>query len=155
MAVAARGYEGGPGYPVADVLGYLEGRWRVEREVRDLDAGATGVFRGTGVFVREAPGGALTHSESGEFTWGGVTRPAYRGHRFEPGPDGTALVCFADGRPFHPLDLREGRWTADHPCSADLYRGEFEVLGPDRWRVVWTVAGPAKRLSLATWHDRI
>jgi hypothetical protein len=155
MAVTILGEEAGDvSEGVPDVLGYLEGSWRVERTVRDLDSGRTGVFTGGATFTRQHPDGALLHAESGDFTWDGVTRPAHRAHRFEPGPDGTAFVRFADGRPFHPLDLRTGRWTAEHPCAADRYRGEFDVLTPDRWRVVWTVTGPAKRLVLSTVHDR-
>ncbi len=142
-------------HPVPDVLAYLAGHWQVERTVRDLRSGETGVFSGGCRFVRERPGGALLHTESGEFTWAGETRPAFRGHRLEPAGDGTAYVRFPDARPFHPLDLRTGRWTADHPCAADVYRGEFEVLSAARWRVVWTVAGPAKALVLATVYDRL
>jgi Family of unknown function (DUF6314) len=141
--------------PVPDVLRYLQGRWRVRRTVRDLASGATGSFEGTAAFTRLEPSGVLAHREEGGFTWLGVTRTARREHRYHPGPDGTALVCFADGRPFHPLDLRTGRCVADHPCAADRYRGRFTVLGPDRWRVVWTVAGPEKDLVLTTVHDRL
>jgi len=49
-----------------------------------------------------------------------------------------------DGRPFHPLDLRDGVWTAEHLCGADLYRGAFRALGPDRWQAEWEISGPRK-----------
>ena len=61
---------------------------------------------------------------------------------------------FADGRFFHGLDLRSGRHIADHPCSADLYRGDFTVRDADHWRVVWRVRGPAKDLELVTEYAR-
>ena len=61
---------------------------------------------------------------------------------------------FADGRPFHDLDLTSGRHVADHPCSADLYRGEFTVRDADHWRTVWRVGGPAKDLVLRTDYAR-
>lgn len=141
-------------WPVPDALGYLSGRWRAERTVRDLASGEEGRFEGTVVFG-PLEGGGLLQSESGDFTWRGVTRPAERTLRFLPGPGGTADVRFADGRPFHDLDLTAGRHVADHPCSADLYRGEFTVRDADHWRTVWRVRGPAKDLELTTGYARV
>ncbi|KUL20757.1 DUF6314 family protein [Streptomyces regalis] len=141
-------------WPVPDVLTYLAGSWRVERSVRDLASGAAGEFSGTTVFG-PLEGGGLLHRESGTFVWQGVPRPAERTLRFQPGATrGTADVRFADGRPFHDLDLTSGRYIADHPCSADLYRGEFTVLDKDHWRTVWRVRGPAKDLVLTTDYAR-
>ncbi|MEU9628822.1 DUF6314 family protein [Streptomyces luteogriseus] len=142
-------------WPVPDVLAYLAGRWRVSRSVRDLAGGAEGDFTGVTEFREdgEEPCGLL-HQESGTFVWQGVARPAERTLRFLPGPGGTADVRFADGRPFHDLDLRSGRHVADHPCSADLYRGEFTVRDADHWRTVWRVGGPAKDLVLRTDYAR-
>ncbi|MFE9767374.1 DUF6314 family protein [Streptomyces sp. NPDC005808] len=97
----------------------------------------------------------LRHHESGTFLWQGTSRPAERTLWFLPGRGpGTADVRFSDGRPFHDLDLTSGRYVADHPCSADLYRGEFTVLDEHRWRTVWRVAGPAKDLVLTTDYTR-
>ncbi|MGW4568264.1 DUF6314 family protein [Streptomyces sp. NPDC004561] len=140
--------------PVADVLAYLAGRWRVERDVRDLASGDRGRFEGVTVFGA-LPDGGLLHEESGVFTWHGVARPATRTLRFLPGDaPGTADVRFADGRPFHTLDLTSGRYVADHPCAADLYRGEFTVRDAGHWRSVWRVGGPAKDLVLTTDYVR-
>ncbi|SDO69592.1 hypothetical protein SAMN04487981_112228 [Streptomyces sp. cf386] len=141
-------------WPVPDVLTYLAGSWRVERSVRDLASGDEGEFSGTTVFGRLDDDGLL-HEESGTFVWRGVGRPAERTLRFLPGATpGTADVRFADGRPFHDLDLTSGRHIADHPCSADLYRGEFTVLDEGHWRTVWRVRGPAKDLVLTTDYAR-
>ncbi|GAP52014.1 uncharacterized protein SAZU_6887 [Streptomyces azureus] len=139
--------------PVPDVLGYLAGRWRVARSVRELASGERGEFSGTTVFAAEEDRGLL-HHESGTFVWQGVARPAERTLRFLPGPGGTADVRFADGRPFHDLDLTSGRHVADHRCAADLYRGEFTVRDADHWRTVWHVRGPAKDLVLRTDYTR-
>ncbi|MCT7354568.1 DUF6314 family protein [Streptomyces sp. 15-116A] len=141
-------------WPVPDVLAYLRGSWRVTRTVRDLASGDEGDFRGTTAFRPSSEGGLL-HEESGTFTWRGVARPAERTLRFLPGPGGTADVRFADGRPFHDLDLTEGRHSADHPCSADLYRGEFTVRDANHWRTVWRVRGPAKDLEITTDYARV
>ncbi|MGW7072444.1 DUF6314 family protein [Streptomyces sp. NPDC054855] len=139
---------------VPDVLAYLAGTWQVERTARDLAGNAEGYFSGMTVFTPSDDGGLL-HHESGTFTWRGTPRPAERTLRFVPGNDpATAHVLFADGRPFHDLDLRTGRHTADHPCALDLYRGEFEVYDERRWRMRWRVAGPAKDLILTTAYTR-
>ncbi|MFG2355356.1 DUF6314 family protein [Streptomyces sp. NPDC048521] len=141
-------------WPVADALAHLAGRWRVRRSVRDLASGDEGHFDGTTVFGA-LEGGGLLHEESGTFTWRGVPRPATRTLRFLPGrAPGTVDVRFADGRRFHDLDLRSGRYVADHPCAADLYRGEFTVRDADHWRTVWRVGGPAKALVLTTDYVR-
>ncbi|MEV0224977.1 DUF6314 family protein [Streptomyces sp. NPDC050704] len=143
-------------WPVTDVLAYLAGSWRVERTVRDLVSGAAGSFSGTTVFEALGEGEAgLLHHESGTFVWEGVARPAERTLRFLPGDGpGRADVRFSDGRPFHDLDLTSGRHIADHPCAADLYRGEFTVSDADHWRTVWRVGGPAKDLVLTTDYTR-
>ncbi|MGW2570138.1 DUF6314 family protein [Streptomyces sp. NPDC001537] len=141
-------------WPVADVLAHLAGRWHVQRSVRDLASGDEGRFEGTALFS-PLPEGGLLHEESGMFSWQGVARPAERTLRFLPGGSpGTADVRFADGRPFHQLDLTAGHHVADHPCAADLYRGEFTVRDADHWRTVWRVGGPAKDLVLTTDYVR-
>ncbi|MCX4760710.1 DUF6314 family protein [Streptomyces sp. NBC_01275] len=142
-------------WPVADVLAHLAGSWRVERSVRDLTSGDEGGFTGVTAFRPYGEGDGLLHHESGTFTWRGVSRPAERTLRFLPGTaPGSADVRFADGRPFHDLDLTTGRHITDHPCAADLYRGEFTVRDADRWRTVWRVGGPAKDLLLVTDYAR-
>ncbi|MFG2418487.1 DUF6314 family protein [Streptomyces sp. NPDC048448] len=143
-------------WPVADVLAYLTGNWRVERSVRDRASSAEGRFTGTTAFSPLDDGGdGLLHHESGLFTWQGTSRPAERTLWFLPGQRaGTAAVRFSDGRPFHDLDLTTGRHVADHPCAADLYRGEFTVSDADRWRTQWRVGGPAKDLLLTTAYTR-
>jgi hypothetical protein len=152
-------------WPVTNVLAYLAGSWRVERSVRDLASGAQGSFSGTTVFEplddeelddEESDGTGLLHHESGTFVWQDVARPAERTLRFLADDDGAsrADVRFADGRPFHDLDLTSGHHVTDHPCAADLYRGEFTVHDADHWRTVWRVGGPAKDLLLTTDYTR-
>ncbi|MGW1377784.1 DUF6314 family protein [Streptomyces sp. NPDC002446] len=158
-AGAGRAPEADP-YPVADVAAYLAGRWSIERTVCDLRAGAEGRFRGTAGFRPDAAGEpsageGLLHSEEGLLTWGGTTSPASRTLRLRPRPDGTAEIDFADGRPFHDLDLRTGRWTAVHPCSQDRYAGTFTAVAQDEWHLEWRVTGPAKDQLLRSVYRRI
>ncbi|MEU8913834.1 DUF6314 family protein [Streptomyces nigrescens] len=141
--------------PVPDVAAYLSGRWSIERTVHDLRTGAEGSFRGTAEFRPDAAGGGLLHSEEGQLSWGGTVAPVSRTLRVRPRPDGTAAIEFADGRPFHDLDLRTGRWTALHPCAADRYEGTFTAVGPDTWHLEWRVGGPAKDQLLCSVYRRL
>ncbi|WP_171163667.1 DUF6314 family protein [Streptomyces sp. I05A-00742] len=131
-------------HPVPDAAAYLTGRWSVERTLGDLATGADGTFRGTAEFRPAAGDGELLHIEDGVLTWNGTTNRAGRTLRLRPRPDGTADVAFADGRPFHPLDLRTGHWTTRHPCAQDRYDGTFTVVSPDEWHLSWRTTGPAK-----------
>ncbi|WP_151774965.1 DUF6314 family protein [Streptomyces abyssomicinicus] len=142
--------------PVPDLWAYLPGTWHTERTARDLASGEEGRFSGVTVFgPATAPEEGLVQREDGDFVWQGVSRPAGRTLRLLPGATpSSADVRFADGREFHTLDLAEGRFTATHPCAADLYEGEFTVLDADRWRTVWRVRGPAKDLVLTTRYAR-
>ena len=151
-------------YPVADVTGYLIGRWSVERTVHDLRAGAEGGFRGTAEFRPDteprASGGAqasraaVLHVEEGQLTWDGRAYVASRTLRLRACADGTAEVEFADGRPFHDLDLRTGSWTAVHPCAADRYEGTFLARSAEEWHLEWRVSGPAKDQLLRSVYRR-
>ncbi|MEU7137649.1 DUF6314 family protein [Streptomyces sp. NPDC046261] len=131
-------------HPVPDVVAYLSGRWTVDRTLLDLATGAQGTFHGTAEFRAAGDGARVLHVEQGELTWNGSVNRAGRTLGLLPRPDGTAEVTFADGRPFHDLDLRTGRWTARHPCARDLYDGTFTVVSPDEWHLRWYATGPAK-----------
>ncbi|MFI1379356.1 DUF6314 family protein [Embleya sp. NPDC020886] len=141
-----------PSVSVADTAAYLLGEWSIERTVVDERSGARGTFVGTALFRRV--GGELLEVESGDFVWGGIGNPATRTHRLVPHDDGTVDVLFADGRPFHHLDLRTGHWHTRHPCAADRYDGEFTVVSPDEWHLCWRVWGPAKTQLLTSVYRR-
>ncbi|MEV0368917.1 DUF6314 family protein [Streptomyces sp. NPDC050636] len=154
-AESARESVPGPtAHPVPDAAAYLAGRWSVDRVVCDLRDGTEGRFHGTADFRPDAAGEGLLHIEEGELTWGGTVHPASRTLRLRPRPDGTAAVAFADGRPFHDLDLRTGRWTAVHPCAADRYEGSFTVVSADEWLLEWRVGGPHKDQLLRSVYRR-
>ncbi|MBH1933269.1 hypothetical protein I5Q34_03020 [Streptomyces sp. AV19] len=142
-------------HPVPDAVAYLTGRWAVERELLDLRTDSAGTFRGTARFERAGAGGRVLHVEDGELRWGGTAVDAGRTLGLAPGPDGTAAVTFADGRPFHDLDLRTGRWTVRHPCAADRYDGTFTVVSPDEWHLRWRTTGPAKDHLLSSVYRRL
>jgi hypothetical protein len=65
-----------------------------------------------------------------------------------------ARLSFADGRPFHDLDLSAGRWQAQHGCAPDRYDGEFLALSSVQWRSAWRVTGPRKDLLIRGGYRR-
>jgi hypothetical protein len=119
---------------------YLLGTWDVERDVLDADLGA-GCFRGRATFTPSGDG--LTWTETGHLTLAAYDGPARRELRLVPGGDAWE-VRFADGRPFHSLDLATGTCAVAHPCGEDRYTGEYRLRGPDAFEVDWTVRGPRK-----------
>jgi hypothetical protein len=133
-----------------DLAGWLRGRWTVRREINQ----GQGRFDGTAEFTAGEDATQIWH-ETGRLRLGGHDGPAYRTLHLAPGPAGGAWqVRFDDGRPFHDLDLRSRRWTAEHLCGDDVYRGEFIVEGPDRLRVTWRVTGPRKDDVIQSVYER-
>ena len=123
---------------------YLLGAWEVDRDLEDARHGA-GRFAGRATFSRDGDG--LVWEESGRMRLGGYAGPARRRLRIVPDGGGWE-VRFADGRPFHRLDLSGGGCQMHHPCGEDRYDGELEVLGPDAFALRWRVTGPAKAQRL-------
>jgi hypothetical protein len=129
---------------------YLLGDWQVDRELEDSRLGS-GRFAGRATFSRD--GAELAWVEAGRMRLGRYAGPARRELRIAPADDGWE-VRFADGRPFHRLDLSAGTCRMRHPCGADVYDGELEVLGPDTFALRWRVTGPAKSQRLDARYDR-
>lgn len=123
----------------------LVGRWDLERTVEDRRHGRRGTVSGA-LDVATGAGG-LVWAESGLLEWQGRTVPVHRTLHLRPA-EGTWVVTFEDGRPFHPW--APGRWV-DHLCGADHYRGLVEVSA-DRQQVdvTWVTTGPGKDDVLRT-----
>jgi len=157
---AGPGSELGAGPLVPDALGFLHGRWRLERRLVDRVTGCSGTFAGTAQFAPlggtagAGAGGnglaALTYHEHGELRFRGHRGPASRSLIFRGRPDGTADVCFADGREFYRLDPRSGTWRGEHQCGADHYAVAGQVLGSGKFQERWLVRGPAKDYYIIT-----
>ena len=120
----------------------LTGRWTIERRVRDLRLGTSGRFRGSATIT---PDGRWV--EEGALDFGPYHGPARRELRIVGGE-----VRFADGRPFHPLDLTGA--PVEHVCGEDRYVGRFHLHGQDALDVVWEVTGPHKHQRIETSYRR-
>jgi hypothetical protein len=130
-----------------DLAAALSGRWAVRRLLySDVD----GEF--TGVATFEACDAGLAWDERGRLRLGSHEGPAGRRLLVVRDGDGWA-VEFADGRPFHPLDLT-GAWV-EHRCGDDVYRGSYRLLGPGALEVRWIVSGPGKEQRIDSSYRRL
>lgn len=96
----------------------------------------------------------LVHDESVAWHTGARAMTGRRRYLIQPTGPWRAEVLFADGRPFHELDLSTGRTTFAHHCPPDCYHGWCVLDGADSYRTGWTVIGPRKDLALATTFRR-
>ena len=135
---------------MTDLAAFLPGRWRVERRLHDAALG-DGSFRGTATFTPD--GDALAWEEAGRMTFGRYDGPARRALRIVPDAGGWE-VRFADGRPFHRLDLEGDRCRFAHACGEDRYAGVLAVRGPDAFEIAWDVSGPGKAQRLVARYVR-
>lgn len=137
---------------VNDLRGFLEGNWKLDRQILDHRRGETGQLVGKSRFV--ADGEALVYREEGRLTLGDHSGPAEQVYSYSFPAVHRASVRFADGRFFHDLDLSGGTWACTHLCGDDRYDGEFRALGPETWQAVWQVKGPRKDLRLDSTYRR-
>jgi hypothetical protein len=138
--------------PVPDLALFLPGRWRIARRIADQRLGITGRLTGVARFTPEA--GGLGYVESGFLVFGGFSGPASRTLWFAFEHNGVADVRFADGRPFHRVDLSSGVAHVAHDCVPDRYRGRYKVRDRDRWQLTWFVEGPRKQIRMGTRYIR-
>ena len=136
------------------LLSFLLGEWDLQRHLVDIRLGLEGRFGGIARFSPDGPL-AAGYDERGILTWPGHVGPASRRLRCESVGEGRVAFSFADGRPFHHLELRSDGFEAFHLCGADRYGGRFVLLGDDEWHATWEVEGPHKALLLKGIYRRI
>lgn len=127
---------------------FLLGEWAVERRIVDLRGGGEGEFTGTARFALADAG--MRWDERGRLRLGDFDGPAGRRLLVTPSGDGW-MVAFADGRPFHALDLAG---AVEYRCGDDLYTGDYRLHGPDELYVQWDVTGPQKRQRIRSIYRR-
>jgi hypothetical protein len=136
---------------VDGLIELLAGRWTVERRLDDRRSGRAGAFTGTADFAPDGEG--LRGTERGRIRFGGHEGPAARELSIAPAAGGW-LVAFADGRPFHALDLAGGACAVGHVCGDDRYEGEYRLGDRDTLEVRWRVTGAGKDLEITTTYRR-
>ena len=137
-----------------DLLGFLLGRWSLERSLLDERLGAEGRFQGTACLDRVAPGKAA-YREEGTLRFLDHLGAAHRSLRCAAAGQRAVAFAFPDGRPFHRLELSTSGYEAEHPCGEDRYEGRFVLLDDDAWSASWRVVGPRKQLHLVGTYRRL
>lgn len=135
----------------APKLSDFEGKWLVDRMIRDRLGKTEGRFEGRAVFQRAEAG--LAYREEGTL-------------RLKPGPEMKAVrdyfwrergerigVDFGDGRPFHDFDPAAPE--ARHNCPPDDYHVRYDFSAWPDWRAVWVVSGPRKDYTMISRYSRI
>ena len=140
-------------WPVARLRMYLAGAWRIHRSITDHRLNLMGVFVGIARFTPVDDN--LRCREVGTLSLGAYQGAAHRELSFVFRDDACADVLFADGRPFHALDLRNGIDRVVHHCGTDTYHGHFEALDAETLCVDWTVTGARKHQQLSAYYRRI
>jgi len=135
-----------------DLSRWLTGEWTIARAIN----GNAGRFEGRARFTPDPrePDVLLWH-ERGRLRLGAHDGPAERTLRIAPAAGGAWEVRFADGRPFHRLDLRSGICEATHRCGADFYHARYAVEGGDRFTVTWRITGPHKHDLIESSYSRV
>lgn len=107
---------------------------------------------GTAIFTDHRDG--LLFEESGRMVMGAFRGETSRSYLFAAPQGSQCEVRFADGRPFHRLDLAEGGDEVRHDCAPDLYRGRYRVMDQNRWTLAWRITGPRKDLVMVSRFTR-
>jgi hypothetical protein len=150
---AARPSGLGTRYRIRDLRAFLSGTWRIARRIGDRRLGVIGRLEGVASFAPAARG--LRYDEVGTLEFSTYRGRVTQRYVFDiDDAAATGAVHFADGRLFHIFDLSTGVADVAHDCGADRYRGRYRMFCADGWALVWNVAGPRKRLSIATRYSR-
>ena len=131
---------------------YFAGSWSYLRLLHDRRRETNGSILGCCVFA--AAGRDLFYHESGAMDFAGVRGTAHRSFRYSFPEASRAEVFFADGRPFHSMDLTAGESCFNHSCPPDVYEGSCRLISPETWQLRWRVTGPKKDLLLETSYQR-
>jgi hypothetical protein len=141
---------------IADTLSFLLGTWDLDRLIDDRQSGTQGRFRGRAILAETRAGSATPvpdrahYEETGELLFGAYRGPAHRTLDYLRLDGGAALLCFADGRPFIDLDLRNGACDRTHDCGQDRYEISTVVISHDVVEQHWRVQGPRKDYTAVT-----
>lgn len=139
-------------WPVAQLRPFLTGAWAIRRSVIDSQSGIRGTYTGVAEFT--ALKNDLRYRELGELSFGSYRGVSHRDLLFAFQENGCAEVLFADGRPFHTLDLRSGTDRVTHLCGSDAYYGCFKAIDSNSLCVDWLIKGPRKNQRLSTCYTR-
>lgn len=138
---------------IGDVAALFARRWRIRRDILDLDSEWLGKLEGQAVFADQG-GGLLLYREEGRLKFGGLEDvQASRDYRWQISDAGRIHVFFADGRAFHDFAFDYARAEASHYCDPDLYEVTYDFTRFPIWRAEWRVEGPRKDYRMVTIYE--
>lgn len=146
---------------IVDAVGFLLGKWWLSRSIEDHQSGIHASFQGTAELFEDEPdsssviGGRAHYEEKGELHYGSYRGPAFRRLDYVRSDDASAMLYFADGRPFVDLDLRNGTWQSSHLCANDHYEIFTLVRSSTIVNESWRVWGPSTNYEAATMFTRM
>lgn len=147
-----RSFAGAP-FHVEALRPYLEGSWKIIREVHQVGEGNKASFEGIARFS-PIDGDTMNYNEQGNLETPEGVFAASRDYTYRFIGGGLAEVRFSDGKFFHVLDLGKGLVQVEHVCGDDTYRGLFRAVDEDTWLSVWRVEGPRKSHVISTRYYR-
>jgi hypothetical protein len=138
--------------PTLPSLADFQGRWKIERTIKDKRAGIDGTLSGEATLSPRAQGG-LTYEETGKLSYGPKSSmEATRRYLWLPHAQGIE-VQFDDGRPFHVIVLQRLMPDTNHHCDPDLYHVSYDFRTFPQWQSVWRVVGPMKDYRMVTKYE--
>jgi hypothetical protein len=132
---------------------YLKGSWRIDREISDRRSASIARFAGKCDFSRLSDG--LSYAEAGLLTVDGREHEATQTNRWEVTGEETAIVYFADDKPFHNVHVRMNAAVVEHWCAPDEYRGNYIFESASIWHLTWRVTGPRKDYTACSRFTRL
>jgi hypothetical protein len=145
---------------IVDAVGFLLGNWWLSRSIEDHQLGIHASFQGTAELFEDEPGsssvigGRAHYEEKGDLHYGSYRGPASRKLEYVRSDHATAMLYFADGRPFVDLDLRNGTWRSSHLCGHDHYEISTLIRSSTIVSESWRVWGPSTNYEAATTFTR-
>lgn len=129
-------------------LAAFEGRWTLVRTIRHAD-GLEGRLEGTVTFTPAGPG-RLVYDEDGVLTLG-ASEPLHATRRYLWREAGRQIeIAFADGRPFHALNLLAPAPSTVYLCDPDRYAVSYDFSAWPTWEATWQVEGPRKDYTMVS-----
>ncbi|WP_136441255.1 DUF6314 family protein [Pacificoceanicola onchidii] len=128
------------------------GLWTYERFIDDRTGLGEGHGKGEAIFTEVA--GEMRYDESGTLSFAATPEMKNtRRYLWRPAARG-ADVFFDDGRPFHSVDLGQGKPQAAHWCDPDQYDVTYDFSRWPEWSSTWVVKGPRKDYKMTTTYRR-
>lgn len=118
----------------------FKGAWRFERNVKGLFQHPLR-FEGHARFIQK-PLHTL-YDESGAYALNGQQIDFATSYLYRFLAKDRCRIFFPNRRLFY--ELTQSSQSIEHLCGRDHYKGRFEILSADRWKLNWYISGPRKK----------